>query len=308
MDDSNRKTAKKAKSEREHTTDGGETRSKAKRAYSTGLVQGTELPDNPGVEIPRLQGTELHYEFADPVAEIVMIGVHTARRLNDKGKTAEEVYGDALVVVTTTVSDEVLEEWYPQKETQLVREFQPDFYIPCDRPVYRKDSKAERRDLITRYVNDLREIAREIEPLDTEIIPLVKGILPRERERCYRCFAELGFDRIGYYCAQYFLYGNRGNELVSDVRQIAQEAQPTGMLLIGLQAQSRLWEMPPEVIAAAGERWRGQSGLRDDALSMREVQRQYRKWSEEVEDYLSGGQSRLEMFDVTETSGGIHGN
>lgn len=301
-------TAKEAKSDREINTDGGEPRTRAEQAYQTGLVQGTELPDHPGQEIPRVQATQAHFEFVDPAAEIVMISVVTARRLIGRGETAGSVFGEALVAVTTTIHDDDLEEWFPQREIQLIREFEPDFYIPCDRPVYRNDSKAERREMIRRYLRDLEEIAEAVRSQHVELIPLVKGILPRERARCYRCFDELGFDRIGYYCAQYFLSGNQGEELVADIRQIAQENQPTGMLLIGLQSRSYLSRLPPEVIAAAGQRWIAKSGLRDESLSMREAQQQYREWSRQVEESLSGGQTRLGMFGTTESTGGIYGN
>ncbi|MGB9952145.1 hypothetical protein ACOZ4F_07050 [Haloarcula marismortui] len=300
--------AREAKSDRETNTDGGESRTRAEQAYQTGLVQGTELPNHPGQEIPRVQATQAHFEFVDQAVDIVMISVVTARRLADQGKTAKSVFDEALVAVTTTIHDEDLEEWFPQREIQLIREFDPDFYVPCDRPVYRTDSKAERREKISRYLRDIEEIADAVRSQHVELIPLVKGILPRERARCYRCFEELGFDRIGYYCAQYFLSGNRGEELISDVRQIAQENQPTGMLLIGLQSRSYLSRLPPEVIAAAGQRWIAQSGLRDESLSMRETQQQYQQWSRQVEESLSGGQTRLGMFGTTESAGGIYGN
>jgi len=308
MEGESDQATKEAKSDRDNNTDNGESWQRDEQAYQTGLVQNTDLPDRQGVEISRVQATAVHFEFADPVMDIVMISVVDALRLLKRGETAETVFGDALVIVTTTVPDHVLERWYPQKEIRLVKDFQPDFYIPCDRPVYRKDTKAERRDKITRYLRDLKEIANAIESAPTEIIPLVKGILPRERARCYQCFEELDFDRIGYYCAQYFLYGNRGKELIRDVRQIAQEAQPTGMLLVGLQARSYLRKMPPEVIAVAGQRWISESGLRDADYSMRDAQRQYLDWSTQVERDLAGGQTRLRMFNRIKTTGEIYGN
>lgn len=301
-------TAKEAKSDKQSNTDSGESRSEEEQMYQTGLVQGTELPERPGLEIPRVQATQTHFEFSIPLEGVVMISIEDARRLAAKGETAESVFGNMLVAVTTTVHDEILEKWYPQKEIQLVLDFKPDFYIPCDRPVYRTDSKKERREIITRYLRDLKEITKAIRNLPTEIIPLVKGELPRERKQCYRCFEGLGFDRIGYYCSQYFLYGNHGEELIQDVRQIVSEAQPRAMLLIGVQASSYLRRMPPEVTAAAGERWRRKSGLRNDSLSMQQVQRNYRDWSREIEKELEGGQSRLERFVTNTAEGSIHGN
>ncbi|SFT04259.1 hypothetical protein [Halostagnicola kamekurae] len=301
-------TAKEAKSDKQNNTDGGESRSGKEQMYQTGLVQGTELPERPGLEIPRVQATQSHFEFSMLLEGVVMISIEDARRLAAKGETAESVFGNMLVAVTTTVHDEVLEEWYPQKEIQLIIDFKPDFHIPCDRPVYRTDSKKERREIITRYLRDLKEISRAIKNLSTEIIPLVKGVLPRERKECYRCFEGLDFDRIGYYCAQYFLYGNHGEDLIQDVRQIVGEAQPRAMLLIGVQASSYLRRMPPEVTAAAGERWRRKSGLRNDSLSMQQVQRNYRDWSREIEKELEGGQSRLESFVTNTAEGSIHGN
>ena len=305
------KTAKEAKSTSRKQQDGGEPRSLIERKYQTGLIQGSELPDRIGLEIPRVQATRTHFEFfeGDTHTDIVMISVEAARRLAEKGETARSVFGDSMVIVSTTIADEVLEEWYPGREIWLIDAFQPDFYVPCDRPVYRSDRPAKRRETIDRYLRDVEDVVNATRHDPVEHIPLIKGVLPRERKRCYRQFEELGFDRMAYYCAQYFLYGYRGGELVRDIRVMTSEADLEGLLLIGLQAQSLLRELPPEVTAAAGTNWRGESSFRDEDVGLAEARRNYRDWSEQVEATLEGGQTRLGQFGTATNRGGLaYGN
>lgn len=137
---------------------------------------------------------------------------------------------------------------------QDVKEFRPDIYLPCDRPVYASDRPAERRDTIRRILDDLTDVIHRLADDPVEIVPLVKGVTEVERQRCYRTFADLGLDRWAYYTAQYFLYGNRGKELVRDIHAIAREGSPRALLLVGLQSGNYLSRMPPEVFAPAGKR------------------------------------------------------
>jgi hypothetical protein len=187
-----------------------------------------------------------------------------------------------------------LEWWFPEREAEVVRRFRPDFYIPCDRPVYEDHSPARRRDIIRRYLGDIREVAQVLQDLPVVIVPFVKGITPSERSRCYRAFEDLGFDRWAYYCAQYFLYGHRGEELVGDVRTIVQEGSPKYMMLVGLLSERYLTRMPPVVYAAAGQsQWISQSDLRNERLIMNQKQSNFTEWAQHVEELLGGGQTAL---------------
>lgn len=271
---------------------------------ATGLAAGTELPNRPSLVIPRMERTAVHERFAsgNPHLDVVMISVEAARRLANCGETAASSFQNALVAVSTTVHDETLEWWYPDREVTLVQEFRPDIYLPCDRPVYASDRPAERRDTIRRYLDDLADVTRRLSDDPVEIVPLVKGVNEVERQRCYRTFADLGLDRWAYYTAQYFLYGNRGKELVRDVHAIAREGSPRALLLVGLQSGNYLSRMPPEVFAAAGKRWIEQSDLRNDELSMHQIQRNYSRWKRQIESILNGGQTRLSDYTGTEVT------
>lgn len=264
----------------------------------TGFAAGVPLPDDPGVVIPRLERTIAHKEFArgNHYISVVMISVEAAKRFVERGETAGSAFPDALVAVTTTIHDEQLEWWYPDREVDLVRDFQPDIYLPCDRPVYAVDRPAERRDTIQRYLNDLTDVAGRLSKDPVAIVPLVKGITESERQRCYQTFRQLGLDRWAYYCAQYFLYGNRGEDLVRDVHSVVKEGSPRGLVLVGLQSGSYLSRMPSEVFAAAGKRWIGQSNLRNDALDMPQIQRHYGTWKRQIENILDGGQTHLNDY------------
>jgi len=265
---------------------------------ATGFAAGTPLPDNPGVVIPRLERSTVHEEFVreNRHISVVMISVEAARRFVEQGETAASAFPNVLVAVTTTIHDDQLEWWYPDREVGLVRDFQPDIYLPCDRPVYAGDRPAERRDTIRRYLNDLADVTDRLSDMPVAILPLVKGITESERRQCYQTFRDLGLDRWAYYCAQYFLYGNRGEALVQDVHSVVQEGSPRGLVLVGLQSGSYLSRMPAEVFAAAGKRWIDQSNLRNDALDMQQIQRHYGTWKRHIENILDGGQTRLSDY------------
>lgn len=278
------------------------------RSTRFGLKHGTRTPDE-GLVISRLDKTHLHSKFVvdtEP-ADAVMISIEDARRLVDEGETAQTAYGtNVLVGVTTTIPDARLEWWYPQREIKIIRKFNPDFYIPCDRPVYRGDAAEKRAGVIKRYLRDLTEVDAGLREYPVTVIPLVKGITEAERRRCYRHFRELGLDRWAYYCAQYFLYGNRGEELVKDVWAIASEAKKAHQMLIGLQSERYISQMPPSVFAAAGQRWIQKSNLRGD-IPMTRAKLNFEQWKEYLENRLSGGQTTLSRW-VPESGGGVYGD
>lgn len=278
------------------------------QARRLGIAHGTEVP-NDGLVIPRLDKIQAHHAFATDNLNLkaVMITIEAARIFTGQGETADSVFGEDVVVgVSTAIPDQQLEWWYPQRETEVIREFAPDFYIPCDRPVYERHSLPERRDKIKRYLRDLSEITDDLQNSPVVIIPFVKGVTSGERQRCYSIFDELGFDRWAYYCSQYFLYGNRGDELVTDVRAIANESDADYLLLVGLQAGQYLTRMPPAVQAAAGQRWIAKSELRNERVTMKQVQSNFGRWAQYIEDLLGGGQTALSQWDVQ--PGGIHGD
>lgn len=298
------------------TDDGQENHTETNTSLATpdaqvrnlGLAHGTDVPDD-GLVICRLDKIQAHHTFArdNPALKAVLITIEAARIFTEQGKTADSVFGEDVVVgVSTAIPDDQLEWWYPGREIEVVWKFAPDFYIPCDRPVYQWHSPWLRRDKIRRYLRDLREITERLQDRAVVIIPFVKGVTPDERQRCYQVFNDLGFDRWAYYCAQYFLYGNRGEELVTDVRAIVDESNLDYLMLVGLQAEQYLTRMPPAVQAAAGQRWITKSDLRNDRLTMNHIQSNFGRWAQYIENLLHGGQSALDQWGVR--PGGIHGD
>lgn len=103
---------------------------------------------------------------------------------------------------------------------------------------------------------------------------------------------------IAYYCAQYFggQVGNRFNDLLETIHNIVVEFSPIGILLVGLLSQKKLRQFPPNVVAAAGQRWIMKSGLRDD-IGEEEKKQNLANWMKEVEKALRSSQTNLKMFD-----------
>lgn len=278
------------------------------RARELGLAHGSGAPES-GLVIASLNKARLHLDFAasNDSLQAVLISIEDARIFVEQGEAARSAFDDDVAVgVTTTIADGILEGWYPSREIEIIRDFAPDFYIPCDRPVYSTDDSGKRWFVIQRYLSDLAEIVEGLRGSPVVIVPLVKGVTEQERKRCYRKFRQLGLDRWAYYCTQYFLYGHRGEQLVSDVHSIVQEAGPAYLMLVGLQSEKYLARMPPAVFAAAGQRWIGNSGLRNDVTTMNQVHEDFGDWAQRVERVLSGGQAALDRW--IPQPGGVYGD
>lgn len=258
--------------------------------------------------VARLQAQKAHLTFAcnNPGLESVLINVEDMRRLVDKGLTADSVFEPTTTVgVTSTVSDKSLEDWFPQKEMDYVEEFGPDIYIPCDRPIYEDQPSAYRQEVLGRYLNDLEEIVKDLAEHPVLILPLVKGVTPEERHRCFARFKQLDLKKYAYYCVQYFQEGNYRRELIHDVHAIARESDAQDLLLIGLQATKTLSEMPPVVTASAGLAWIEGSGLREEDMTKQDIQNSYGEFIRTVEKAIHGGQTGLSRWtDGTEVAYG----
>lgn len=249
--------------------------------------------------VARLQAQNAHLTFAcnNPGLESVLINIEDMRRLVDKDLTADSVFDPTITVgVTSTVPDKSLEDWFPQKEVDYVEEFGPDIYIPSDRPIYEDQTPAHRQEVLGRYLNDLEEIVKDLEEHPVSILPLVKGVTPEERHRCFARFEQLDLKKYAYYCVQYFQEGNYRRELIHDVHAIARESDAEDFLLIGLQATKTLSEMPPVVTAAAGLAWIDGSGLREEGMTRQDIQNSYGEFKRAVEKAIHGGQTGLSRW------------
>lgn len=100
-------------------------------------------------------------------------------------------------------------------------------------------------------------MAKELSSTKTKILPLFKGITKEERSICYKTFNELKINYCVFYGSQYFGsgIGNQFSMLEDDIRKITSEYPLCGILLIGLLAPRSLIKLPPQVIAAAGNKW-----------------------------------------------------
>lgn len=249
--------------------------------------------------LPRAEATAAHADFiaTNPYIDTVVLRIDDAQKLAQRGETANSWLGRAVTsIVVTTISDEALEKWFPEREVGTARRFGADYLVPCDTPVYNTDPPSVRRETIQRYVRDLTDVTTALRDDSIGVIPLVKGVTESERRICYRAFDDLGFDRVAFYAAQYFLYGNRSIDLIHRISEIVAESEFRALMLIGLQAGRYLKEMPPEVTAATGLRWIGQSGLRNGILSMNQKHTRYGVWKHRIETVLTGRQTVLHRW------------
>lgn len=222
----------------------------------------------------------------------VMIDAHLVSQFLKLGISADEL--DPEVIVTTTFADEKLEYWFPDRDFQVAREFGADAVIPCDRPVYRDDVQSFRREVVENYAADIADIVPRFRSAGIDVIPLVKGETPYERGLCYDVFADLGITQVAYYCSQYFSYGYRFSALLDRLQEITLEYDPTDMMLVGLQSENLLPSLPPNVSAAAGQRWLRQIDFVDGLTPV--ARRTFEHWVDTVESALNIGQVPLDAF------------
>ena len=246
---------------------------------------------------------EYHTRFiqSNPALDTVMLPVTHARRFLKQGVTAEALT-DADVITTSTIPDEELSTFNWEEERDIVQSFNPRYHIPTDYALYADMEPEDQIGNLRSLMDGTEWMAGQLENDRTEIIPLVKGYTPEEREICYDTFDSLGFDYISFYGSQYF-GGSNGrsiNRLEKDVRTVISEYSPSGLLLIGPQTQSALSRFPPEVVAAAGNRWIKATGLRDN--SMDTVKTRFSEWTSEIESELSAGMTTLGSFQDQEVT------
>ncbi len=244
--------------------------------------------------IPRVEAKQEHLDLVSRAnsIEAMMLDYPYARRLDQNGVNLTDI--EANVVLTSTIPDGKLEEWFPDRELAFAERVGADAIIPCDRPVYSCDARSQRVETIQTYVADLREVVPRFREIGTEIVPLLKGETEYERRLCYEAFAELGLTRVAYYCVQYFSYGFRYKALLERIHRIAREFEPENMMLIGFQSENLVSDFPPCVTAAAGQRWLRKFNPRN--VSIEEAVRQYDAWSQQVESSLAIGQAPLHAF------------
>lgn len=277
-------------------TTGDEPKSRDGSKWPSGLVR-------------RVQAQQAHEDFmqALPCEDAVMLKVTAVETLlRHRGEVRGTYFPDSSQVITSgMIHDEELAELRWTQERNAVQSFDPDFHVPTDYPVYGDMEKETRIGNIEKMMQGTEWMHEELQGDAIQLLPLVKGFSPEERAICYNTLRELEIPYCVYYGAQYFggAMGNGINKLNQDVREVVSELDLEGILLVGLQSRRGLAKMPPEVVAAAGQRWIRKSQLREVPIPM--AQNKYIEWRGMVEKELGAGQSALGAFADSEVM--VHG-
>jgi len=266
--------------------------------------QGFQAQDGrPKGIIPRIQKQIWHRKFVEqnPYLDQVMLGIDDVERLLNNGHVISSYFSDNVGIITTsTIHDQPLGELRWTYEEKMVRATSPDYHIPTDYWIYGDMEPEDREANIEDMMEGTEWFSKQFAGSSTQIIPLVSGTTPEERQICYRTFDRLGTSYCAVYGAQYFggEMGNGINKLNRYIRDIVSEYPLDGVLLIGLQSADYLQRLPPEVVAAAGQRWIYQSGLRE--ISIDESKIRFKKWRQLVEDQLGTGVATLGSFSAAD--------
>jgi len=186
----------------------------------------------------------------------LLLKINDANRLL-KNKKNVDLIKDYKIITTTTIEDRKLEKLKWETERDIVLKFEPDFHIPVDYPVYLSMDEKDRISNISECMEGTKWMAKELSHTKTKILPLIKGITRKERSICYKTFDELKINYCVFYGSQYFGsgIGNQFSMLEDNIRKITSEYPMCGILLIGLLATRSLIKLPPQVVAAAGNKW-----------------------------------------------------
>lgn len=219
----------------------------------------------------------------------VLLRITTVQTLVNQGETARSWFNKNITVITTTtVNDKILSQIEWKKELQLIQEFQPDFHIPCDYPIYQTTDPVLRRNRLLKCLEGTIWMIQKLHDRKTRVIPLLKGTTLHERRLCYQVFTYLGVEYCAFYGTQYFTAHIGFNQLLEDLRTVVSEVPELEIMLIGLQSPRRLEQLPPQIVAAAGQRWIDEVRLRE--IPWDESQRLYQPMKQEINQALGQGQ------------------
>ncbi|ELZ68562.1 hypothetical protein C457_11176 [Haloferax prahovense DSM 18310] len=258
-----------------------------------------------------MQAQQAHEDFMNRLngEDTVMIKITEVETLlRHRGEVRDTYFPDDVTVITSgVIHDDDLKELRWTQERNAVQAFGPDFHIPTDYPVYGNMDSESRVENIRNMMEGTEWMMKELVDTDIQILPLVKGYTPDERGICYDMIRRHQLQYCVYYGSQYFggKMGNGIQKLDQDVRDVVSELTLEGLILIGLQSSNGLARMPPEVVAAAGQRWIYQSELRDSSIN--EAVEKYRQWRYSVNAELGGGQTTLGSFAADSNEVMIHG-
>lgn len=228
-------------------------------------MENFSLGEAPRGYIPRVEPHPEQLEFIRKETGIsaVMLDLHHATTLLNRGETASHIFPGRTVVTTSTIQDSKLQRLHWEAELDIVRLFGPRWHIPCDWPVYLSDSERVRSWSIGQMVTTTIRMSEALSGTGTSLLPLLKGVTISEWRQCFTPLEEAGFRGFAYYGAQYFGRGrgNRRREIVSDVWSMVQELPIEYLMMVGVQSESVIPRMPVCVRAYAGQGWRAASGV-----------------------------------------------
>lgn len=229
--------------------------------------------------------------LSDLSIENVMLSIDSVRKLvRHHDETAGTYFrDDQTVITTTTTHDDTLRELEWATELELIRRFGPDYHIPTEYSVYQTMSSSQQVEAIDDCMEGTEWMVDRLENHSTEVLLQAKGWLPRHFERCQPTMERLETNFVVFYATG---YKNRVDELKHDLKMLISKMKPNGILLIGKQSTRFLDQAVPEVVSAAGGRWRRKSGLAYEVHNPRK----HRNWKMKREKELSTGQAILNSY------------
>lgn len=244
-----------------------------------------------------VEPSSAHEQFLQEIPSdlTVVLRINHVQTLLNRGETRQSFFGEgAKVITTTTVHDQRLADLSWEFERDLISEFEPDFHIPCDYPVYKGDTPSSRRKNIFNYLEGMIWMAWQLRETSTRVLPLLKGVSFEERRLTYEVLDYLDIQHAVFYGTQYFSASVGFYTLLKDIRQIASEEPNLELMLVGLQAPKWLESLPPQVVAAAGQRWIGEVGLRD--ASPEAWKKRFEELDTGIESALGQGQVPIQTW------------
>jgi hypothetical protein len=255
--------------------------------------------------IPRVGPKDAHQAFSTAVQpRYVMVNIRDARRLVKRRETADSFFGsETSVIVTTTIFDGMIHLLSWKDELEIIEDFIPSYHIPTYYFTYDADSETVLEENLNECMKGTLWMDHQLRDTPTQVIPILKGATPHERQTCYRMYDQLEAECAAFYVAQYFS-GGRGiliNELVEDVTTIAEEWDGD-LLLIGLLSSNYLPRMPTAVVASAGNRgWR--KAVKPKEHDSKEMRHRYWLFAEEIATAIPGA-SRDDLNQAAQSSEG----
>lgn len=193
----------------------------------------------------------------------VMLNLSDAERLIRRGVTAMDFVPGLRVMTTSTIHDSQLVHFTVEREIEVVRAFKPEYHVPCDRPVYFEDYQRSREWFIEKSVEGTLRMSAELKGEGIRLIPLIKGTNEQEFLRSFEPLRAAGYRYFALYVKQYLGSGNgrRISQMIQYIRNVLSVCHVDGLMLIGYQSFNAIHNLPPQVKAFAGQRWRREASV-----------------------------------------------